>query len=130
MAVKVKDSGRYELFEDSHGHRFLVLNAERWFVWIEGQKSPIIVRTHPGHEKTRVLQRGKFLFVDFRNDPGFRDVPHLFLQSGNVYREFILPNGLPTDRDPQKRFVVTRKTLPVKELEDYLKHPASARRAA
>jgi hypothetical protein len=48
-----------------------------------------------------------------------------FLQEGEAYREFILPNGLPTNRDPQKRLVVTRKTLPAKDLESYLKRPST-----
>jgi hypothetical protein len=48
-------------------------------------------------------------------------MPHLFLQKGERYREFLLPNGLPTDRDAQKRLVATRKTLPKDELETYLK---------
>jgi hypothetical protein len=124
MAVSVKDQGSYELFEDSHGHRFLVLNGKRWYVWIEGQKSPLIVRTGPGHEKKRVIQSGKFYLADFKDDPEFRDMPHLFLQRGERYREFLLPNGLPTDRDPQKRFVVTRHTIAREELERHLKQPA------
>jgi hypothetical protein len=121
MAVRVKDSGRYELFEDPHGHRFLVLNGKKWFVIVGGQKSPIIVRAHPGHEKKRELQRGRFYFVDFRDDPDFRDMPHLFLQKGERFQEHILPNGLPTTRDPQKRVVLTRKTIARKELEPYIK---------
>jgi hypothetical protein len=127
MAVKVKALGRYELFEDEHRHRFLVLDGERWYVWIEGQKSPIIVRTRPGHSKKRVIQRGKFFYVDFEDDPKFSDMPHLFLQKGQRYLEFLLPNGLPDDRDPQKRFVVTRKTLAREALEDYLKQAGAMR---
>jgi hypothetical protein len=126
MPARLKDSGRYSLFEDQHGHRFLVLNGERWYVWIEAQKSPILVRTDSDHKKKRDIQHGKFFLVDFKDDPKFKDMPHLFLQKGNAYQEFLVPNGLPTDRDPQKRFVVTRHTLPKKELEAYLKHPAPA----
>jgi hypothetical protein len=53
-------------------------------------------------------------------------MPHLFLQKGDEYQEYLLPSGLPSQRDPQVRFVVTRNTLARKELEDYLKHPAPA----
>jgi hypothetical protein len=125
MTVKVKDSGRYELLEDEHGHRFLVLNGARWYVWVAGQKSPIIVRTDSGHQIERRVQRGRFYFVDFKDDPEFRDQPHLFLQNGDAYQEFLLPNGLPTQRDPQKRLVVTRKKIAKKELERYLKRAAA-----
>jgi hypothetical protein len=125
MAVNVKASGRYDLFEDEHHHRFLVLDGKRWYVWIEGQKSPILVRTDSHHHKKRDLQHGKFVLADFKDDPEFRDLPHLFLQKGERYREFLLPNGLPTPRDPQKRFVVTRHMLPKKKLDQYLTHAAA-----
>jgi hypothetical protein len=119
--MKVRASGKYALYEDAHRHRFLVLDGRRWYVWIEGQQSPIIVRTDSDHEIKRTVQQGKYFLVDFKDDPDFRDMPHLFLQKGERYREFLLPNGLPTDRDPQKRFVVTRKTLAKEELEAYLR---------
>jgi hypothetical protein len=124
MPVKVKDSGKYDLFEDEHGHRFLVLDGKRWYAWIDAQRSPILVRTNSDHRKKRELQSGRFYFVDFDRDPKFRDMPHLFLQKGEQYQEFLLPNGLPTENDPQVRFVVTRHTLPKRDLESYLKHPA------
>jgi hypothetical protein len=129
MAVRIKDSGRYRLLQDPHGHRFLVLDGKRWYVWIEAQRSPILVRTDPDHEVRRELQSGKFVYVDFRNDPQFRDMPHLFLQKGDKYQEFLLPNGFPTRSDPQKRFVVTRRRLPMHELEAYLEHPTAPRAA-
>jgi hypothetical protein len=53
-------------------------------------------------------------------------MPHLFLQSGERYREFLLPNGLPDYPDPQKRLVVTRHFLDKRELERYLLANAGA----
>jgi hypothetical protein len=125
MPVRIQERGKYELFEDPHGHRFLVLEGKRWYAWIDAQRSPILVHTNSEHEVKRSLQRGKFFLVDFRRDPKFKDMPHLFLQKGDEYQEYLLPNGLPTRSDPQVRFVVTRNTLSKKELEDYLKHPAA-----
>jgi hypothetical protein len=128
MGVKIKASGKYALYEDAHRHRFLVLDGRRWYVWIEGQQSPIIVRTDADHDIRRTVQQGKYFLVDFNDDPNFRDMPHLFLQKGERYREFLLPNGLPTGRDPQKRLVVTRKTLSKDELGTYLKPVTRATR--
>jgi hypothetical protein len=124
MPVRIQESGKYELLEDAHGHRFLVLEGKRWYAWIDAQRSPILVRTNSAHEVERSLQRGKFFLVDFKRDPKFRDMPHLFLQKGDRYQEFLLPNGLPTENDPQVRFVVTRHSLSKQDLESYLKHPA------
>jgi hypothetical protein len=126
MPVRVLERGKYELFEDAHGHRFLVLDGDHWYAWIAAQRSPILVRTDSDHEIKRTVQRGKYFLVDFRQDPKFKDMPHLFLQKGDEYQEYLLPSGLPSQRDPQVRFVVTRNTLARKELEDYLKHPAPA----
>jgi hypothetical protein len=124
MPVRILERGRYELLEDAHGHRFLALDGKRWYAWISAQRSPILVRTDPNHAIERTLQRGKYFLVDFRQDPKFKDMPHLFLQKDDEYQEYLLPSGLPTERDPQVRFVVTRNALARKELEAYLKHPA------
>jgi hypothetical protein len=120
MALEIISRGRYELFEDEHGHRFVVLGGRRGYAWIQGQKSPLLVRTGSNHRKQRVLQHGKYFYVEFKDDPKFRDVPHLFLESGEEYQELVLPNGLPTGSDPQKRLVVSRHTVPKSELEAYL----------
>jgi hypothetical protein len=120
VAIKIISRGRYELYEDEHGHRFVVLGGRHWYAWIQGQKSPLLVRTGSNHRTQRVLQRGKYFYVDFKGDPEFRDLPHLFLERGDKYQELVLPNGLPTGSDPQKRLVVSRHTLPKSELENYL----------
>jgi len=126
MGVRIRASGEYELREDAHRHRFIVLDGKRWYVWITGQKSPILVRSKHEHPTVRTLQRGRYYVVDFKDDPEFRDMPHLFLQKGERYREFLLPNGLPTDRDPQKRFVVTRTLLPASKVEHLAQPRATA----
>jgi hypothetical protein len=120
MSAKVKAKGEYDLIEDQHRHRFIVLNGRRWYAIIGGQKSPILVRTDSDHQKKRELQHGEFLYVDFKNDPEFRDMPHLFLQKNGRYREFLLPNGFPTRQDPQKRLVITRHMVPKEKLQKYL----------
>ncbi len=124
MSVRILDKGRYELFKSAHRHRILVLGGRKWFALIRGQRGQLIVRTDSDHEKTETLQRGRYYYVDFRKDPKFEDLPHLFLQKGERYQELILPNGQPTRTDPQKIIVSTRKSLPAAELERYLRHPA------
>jgi hypothetical protein len=124
VSVRILDKGRYELFKSTHRHRILVLGGRKWYALIRGQKGQLIVRTDSDHEKAETLQRGKFYYVDFRNDPMFEDLPHLFLQKGDRFQEFILPNGFPTRADPQKLIVSTRKSLQPGELERYLRHPA------
>jgi hypothetical protein len=124
MAVRIIDKGRYELFKSNHRHRILVLGGRKWYALIRGQRGPLIVRTDSDHVKAETLQRGRYYYVDFRNDPKFEDQPHLLLQKGERYRELILPNGLPTNADPQKRIVLTRKSIAAAELEHYLRRPS------
>jgi hypothetical protein len=127
MPISIKDQGKYELFETDHGHEILRLDGERgtqWFAVVRGQKGDILVRSNSDHVKQRTIQSGRFYLVDFIEDPKFKDKPHLFLQNGNRYEEWMVPNGLPTDSDPQKRVVLTHDILEKNELEQYLRHPA------
>jgi len=126
MPVRVQAQGHYELFETTHQHRILVLDHKQWFAWVQGQQGEILVRSDADHQKDRTTQTGQFYLLDFEDDPTYKDMPHLFLQKGDRYEEVMLPNGLPTEEDHQKRLVKTDHTLPRDELEEYLKHPAPA----
>jgi Protein of unknown function (DUF2795) len=126
MPVKVQAQGHYELFETTKQHRILVLDHKHWFAWVQGQQGEILVRSDADHQKDHTIQKGQFYLVDFEQDPTYKDMPHLFLQKGDRYEEMILPNGLPTEEDPQKKLIKTGHTLAKAELEDYLAHPAPA----
>jgi hypothetical protein len=120
VSVKVEDKGHYELFETTSGNHILVLNDERWFAWVEGQQGEILVHTDSDHEKDHTVQEGQFYLADFEDDPKFQDNPHLFLQKEDRFEEAILPNGLPTEQDKQKRIVAADETVVQDELTDYL----------
>ena len=126
MPVHIQEQGSYELFETTKGHRILVLNDEMWYAWVQGQQGEILVRSDADHKRKRVLQRGQFRLVDFEEDPTYKDMPHLFLQEEDHYQELMVPNGLPTDQDHQKKVVATDETLPKDELDSYLEHPDPA----
>lgn len=126
MPVHIIREGLFELFESTKQHFILVLNGEAWYALVEGQQGRIIVHSDPDHKKRRTIQRGRFYFVNFEQDPRFTDMPRLFLEEEDRYREHMLPNGLPTESDPQKRIVVTDDTLGKEDLEQYLQHPESA----
>src|SRR5919108_4412608 len=123
-SVKVQQQGPYELFETAHQHRILVLNQNQWFAWVQGQQGEILVHSDSDHKREHTIQQGQFYLVDFERDPTFKDMPHLFLQKGDRFEEVMLPNGLPTAEDHQKKLVKTGSALPEGELEEYLRHPA------
>ena len=99
------NEGQYELFETTKGHQILSLNDDTWYALVEGEKGDIIVKSDSDHEKRKTLQKGKFYLADFEDDPNFNDVPHLFLQEEDEYKEYVLPNGLPTGSDHQKKLI-------------------------
>ncbi len=123
MSVKVEDKGRYELFETTHGHRILVLDGERWFAWVEGQRGEILVLSDSDHEKDHTVQEGDFYLAEFEDDAEFQNGnPHLFLQKGDDFQELIVPNGLPTEHDNQKKVVSTDETIGKEKLKGHLEH--------
>lgn len=126
MPVKIRDEGNYELFETTHDNRILALNDKRWFAWVEGQAGELLVQSDSDHKKKRTVQKGRFYAVDFQDDPKYKDMPHLFLEKDGKYQEAVIPNGLPTGSDHQKKVVMTGDSLEREKLEDYLKNPAEA----
>ena len=120
MTAIVQSQGRYTLFETPRQNRILVLGGNQWFAWVSGQQGEILVRSDSSHERERTIQEGEFYLVNFEDDPDFTDVPHLFLEQDEAFQEVILPNGLPTDNDPQKRIVGTEKTVDALELRSHI----------
>lgn len=119
MSAKVKKHGDYELFETTKDHRILVLNDD-WYAWVEGQQSPLLVKSDSDHKKDHTISKGNFYLIDFEDDPDFRDQPHLFLEQDDGYKDLLLPNGLPTSGDTQKRLVESDETISKKKLEKYV----------
>jgi hypothetical protein len=126
MPAHVKRKGHFKLLETNHDHTILDLQGKAYFAWIEGQKSPLLVRTDEDHEFVRTVREGDFRYVEFEDDPEYKDVPYLFLETGDDYEEIVLPNGLPDEHDPRKRLVPTDNRIPKRELDAYLKNPAPA----
>jgi hypothetical protein len=122
MSADVKHRGNYELFETTEHHRILMLDAQNkeWFAWVNGQQSPILVKSDSDHKKDHTISKGRFYLIDFKDDPDFQDQPHLFLQQDGKYKEVILPNGLPTSSDDQKRLVDSDETISEDKLKKYV----------
>jgi hypothetical protein len=117
MTATVQRHGRYALFETPRENRILTLGSDLWFAWVKGDQGDILVRSDEDHERARTIQEGEYYLVDFQADPSFTDVPHLFLERDDHFQELILPNGLPTQDDSQRRVVETEKTMERDELE-------------
>lgn len=121
MKNKIENEGKYELFRTTKGHQILNLNDKTFFAVITGQKGDILVSTDSDHEKDKTLKKGRFYLATFDDDPEFNDIPHLFLEEGNKYREWILPNDKPTKKDYQKKLVKTGNLVEKSKVEKHLK---------
>lgn len=125
MKGKLENEGNYELFRTTKGHQILNLNDKSFFAIIEGQKGDMLIATDSDHEKDKSIKKGKFYLANFDDDPEFNDLPHLFLQEGNKYREWILPNDKPSQKDYQKKLVRTGNMVSKSKVEEHIKGSSS-----
>ena len=121
MRGNLNKEGDYELFETTEGHQILHLNKKDWYALVNGQQGKIIVKSDSDHEKDHTIQKGQFYLADFEDDPKFKDMPHLFLKKGEKFTEYILPNGLPTEKDNQKKLIETDEKLAEDKVMDHVK---------
>lgn len=126
MPIDILDEGTYELFETTKGSEILVLNGEEWFSIVQGRAGEILVLSDSDHQKKRTIKQGRFFLVDFKDDPKFRDIPHLFLESDGTFEEVVVPQALPTGGDKQKKVIRPGETISAEELEGYLENPRPA----
>lgn len=120
MRGKVKKHGHYELFETTNGNQILDLDHKNWYALVEGQKGDLIIHSNSDHQKKQTLHQGEYYLADFQNDPEFRDIPHLFLEKGRKFLEFVLPNGLPTKSNHQKKLIRTDELLDKGKVKEHV----------
>lgn len=121
MRGKLKKEGHYTLFQTTKGNQILNLDDQEFFALVSGQKGDIIVRSDADHQKKRTYSEGRFYYVDFKNDPEFRDLPHLFLEDQGKFREMVLPEGFPTQKDKRKKLVRPKGRLPNPKVMEHVK---------
>ena len=126
MRGKLQSEGHYELFQTTKGNQILSLNDKDFFAVVEGRQGDILVRTDKDHEKDKTVKKGRFYLADFKDDPEFNDVTHLFLQEGNKYREWILPNNRPTKNDYQKKLIKSGNLVSKSKVEEHVKGKGNA----
>jgi hypothetical protein len=118
MSIDIKREGRYELFETTAHHRILGLDGRVYFALVQGAYGSIIVKSDADHRKEKNLSDGDYVLFVAKNEPAWKDnIEHLELRQGqDYYRTLILPQGLPTDRDVQKKFVESREAIPAEKV--------------
>ena len=121
MRGKLKKEGKYDLFKTTNGNDILNLDDKKFYALVEGQKGDIIVHSDSDHKKEKSISKGKYFYADFDDDPEFQDMQHIFLEDGNKFRELILPEGLPTKSDVQKKLVRESRKLSEDKVLEHVK---------
>lgn len=119
MKNRIRKEGTYELFVTPNKHTILALDQTLWFAVIKGQQGEILVGSDPDHDKSKTVSSGKFMLVDFDDDPQFRDMPHLFLQKGKSYEEWILPNELPLSKGDKVKVIKTKYKIDEDKISEH-----------
>ncbi|WP_181885025.1 hypothetical protein [Pontibacter diazotrophicus] len=124
MHGKLKKEGEYELFKTTAGHQILSLDEKEWYAVVETSQGHILVKSDSDHEKEKTVDKGQYYLADFKDDPEFRDMPHLFLKdTKTMYKEFVLPKGLPTNNDKRKKVIVTDDKVKADKVDYHVKGP-------
>ena len=121
MRGELKKEGKYELFETTHQHHILSLDNKEYYALVEGQQGDLIIHSDSDHKKDHTISKGKFYYADFEDDPEFRDMAHFFMEDGDHFRELILPQGFPNDKDHQKKLVRTDDKLSKDKVMEHVK---------
>ncbi len=121
MRGKLKEEGNYELYKTNHGHDILNLDDENYFAFVEGDQGDMIIKSDSDHKKEKTVSKGKYYYADFKDDPEFKDMRHLFMEDGEKFREIILPEGLPKESDYQKKLVKTDEKIPKEKVKEHVK---------
>lgn len=121
MRGELEKEGEYELFVTTKGHDILKMDDKNYYALIEGDQGDMMIKSDSDHKKDKTKAKGKYYFADFEDDPEFQDMEHLFLQDGEKFREMILPEGFPGEKDYQKKLVREDKKLSRDKVMEHVK---------
>jgi hypothetical protein len=130
MASRLEKQGHYAIVETQHENRALVLNDQEQFAWLHTREGDLLVRSETELAPHHTVAHGRFFYFAFQHDPRFADTPRLFLQEDGRYWEFLLPEGLPTERDAEKPIAKADEVLTPEIVESYISTPPSSSGAA
>lgn len=124
MSVHTLKTGQYETFKTTRQHKILVLDGKDYYAWVDTTQGHLLVLSDAEHQRLETLGSGDYVIFRPQDEPNFRDnLDHLELREGDRYHTYILPNGLPTSDDTQKKLVETDETLSPEEISSLTARP-------
>ncbi|MFA6981487.1 MAG: hypothetical protein WC243_00460 [Patescibacteria group bacterium] len=111
--IKLIKEGHYELIETKGQTKILILDDKRTFAWIDVEDiGEILITSHNAHKTDNILAVGEYRLYDVVDEPELTDLEHLELSVGDgVWQGYLLPTGLPTDKDKRNRVIPTKQLI-------------------
>lgn len=122
MKNKLNKKGTYEIFKTTGDNEILRLGKDEVYAIVETNRGHILIKTDEDHEKQETLQKRHFYLIDFKEDPSFQDMPHLFIGKDEAYQELILPSGLPDNDQDRKKIIFTRQKVDEEKVRRHSKN--------
>ncbi len=113
--IKITEEGKYRLLETKEETKILIL-GEKQFAWIKAEGiGEILVTSHNQKLETdTLLSVGKYKIYEIKDEPNYRDNPHLELEVGEGERQgYLLLTGLPDDEDKRNRIIPTEELITI-----------------
>ena len=123
--------GQYEIFRTARRERVMVLDGDHfamepsYFTISEGAQGEFVARNAEDFDRHEILREGRFMLVEFQDDPEFQDIPYVFLERDGKFDEIYIPQGLPDEEGRRRRYIYTDHTIDAEQLEAYLSSPES-----
>jgi hypothetical protein len=111
--IKIAEEGKYKLLETKEETKILIL-GEKQFAWIKAEGiGEILVTAHNQNLETdTLLAAGNYKLYEVKDEPNYRDNPHLQLEVGEgKVQGYLLLTGLPDDEDKRNRIIPTTEVI-------------------
>jgi hypothetical protein len=111
--IKLLQEGLYRLIETKGQTKILSLNGSHTFAWVNAANiGEILVTSHKTHKTDNILALGEYRLYAVKKEPKLVDLLHLELSvGGGVWQGYLLPTGLPTDKDIRNRIIPTKEII-------------------
>jgi hypothetical protein len=128
MAIRRKEAGRYRRFEATTGDEIISFNNGRQYRIVRGPKDQMIILDDVERTPRRLLASGAYLVLESEGHRELGDGQRLLMDVYGSYEEAVLPQGLPSEEEPETLFVRLGVTRPRADLNRIMKEEAQARR--
>lgn len=111
--IRLLSQGKYLLSETFDHTKILSLDEKNRYAWIKaGDIGEILIFSAKKFNPAYLTATGPYRLYEVIDEPKLTDLVHLELfVGGGIWQGYILPTGLPTEKDKRNRIVSTREII-------------------